>query len=92
MIIDREVAKAIRNATSSELTLIINLIKERQKSLEREKAVSFVIGEKVEFDAGRRGYIKGSIMKINSKTIQVKQTDGLGVTWKVSPTLLKKVA
>lgn len=92
MIIDREVAKAIRNASSSELTAIINLVKERQKALERKAAVAFAVNDKVRFDAGRRGLIEGVITKINIKTIQVKQTNGLAITWKVSPSLLKKVA
>lgn len=92
MIIDREVAKAIRNATSAELTLIVNLIKERQKSLQREAAVVFAVNDKVRFDAGRRGIIEGLITKINTKTIQVKQIDGFHTIWKVSPSLLKKVA
>lgn len=47
------------------------------------------IGDKVSFDAKTRGLKHGVLIKKNSKTYQVLVGS---VTWKVSPTLLKKVA
>jgi hypothetical protein len=90
--INRDLAKAIRTATSDELKTIIEIVRERQKSLQKEAARAFIIGDKVRFDAKTRGIIEGTITKVNLKTVKVKQTNGLGLTWSVSPSLLKKVA
>jgi len=82
----------IRNADRATLDAIIAEIKMRQRTIQQEIAVSYRIGDKVRFDANRRGMIEGLVTKVNQKTIKVKQTNGLGVTWSVSPSLLKKVA
>lgn len=47
------------------------------------------LGDQVMFDAKTRGIKRGVLIKKNSKTYQVLVGS---VTWKVSPTLLKKVA
>lgn len=52
--------------------------------------LEFKKGDKVKFNAKSRGLQTGVVTKINSKTIAVKADTG--VTWKVSPNLLQKVA
>ena len=47
------------------------------------------IGDEVQFDAKSRGVKRGILIKKNPKTFQVLVGS---VTWKVSPTLLKKAA
>lgn len=47
------------------------------------------IGDEVQFDAKSRGLKRGILIKKNPKTFQVLIGS---VTWKVSPTLLKKAA
>ena len=47
------------------------------------------IGDEVQFDAKSRGVKRGILIKKNPKTFQILVGS---VTWKVSPTLLKKVA
>jgi hypothetical protein len=47
------------------------------------------IGDEVQFDAKSRGLKRGILIKKNPKTFQVLVGS---VTWKVSPTLLKKAA
>lgn len=84
--------KTIRTADHETLNAIIAEIKARQRSMQQEIAVSFSVGEKVTFNAKRRGIVEGLITKINQKTVKVKQTNGLGTTWSVSPSLLKKVS
>jgi hypothetical protein len=82
---------AIRTADQETLSAIIKEIKARQRSMQQEIATSFTIGDKVTFDARRRGIVEGLITKVNQKTVKVKQTNGLQTTWSVSPSLLKKV-
>jgi hypothetical protein len=47
------------------------------------------IGDEVQFDAKSRGVKRGILIKKNPKTFQILVGS---VTWKVSPTLLKKAA
>ena len=91
MIIDRDVAKFIRNANRDEVNTIINLIKERQREIARQESRKFTVGDRVSFDAKTRGIITGEITKVNRKTVKVK-ADGVGFMWVVSPSLLKKVS
>jgi predicted DNA-binding ribbon-helix-helix protein len=81
--------KTIRNADDETLNAIIAEIKNRQRQMQQDIGSSFNVGDKVWFDANRRGRIEGMISKINQKTIVVKTPT---VTWKVTPSLLKKVA
>ena len=81
--------KTIRNADKNTLDAIIAEVKNRQREMQREIGNAFNVGDKVWFDANRRGRIEGMISKINQKTIVVKTPT---VTWKVTPSLLKKVA
>ena len=48
-----------------------------------------MVGDKVTFDAKTRGLQTGVLIKKNAKSFQVLVGN---VTWKVGPTLLKKVA
>ncbi len=84
--------KTIRTADQETLNTIIAEIKARQRSMQKEIATNFTIGDKVTFNAKRRGIVEGLITKVNQKTIKVKQTNGLHTTWSVSPSLLKKVS
>ncbi len=49
----------------------------------------FKIGDQVQFDAKTRGFQRGILIKKNAKTFQVLVGS---VKWKVSPSLLRKVA
>jgi len=74
--------RTINGATTSELH-------EFNKIIEQRLTVSFKIGNKVQFDAGYRGIIKGKITKINIKTVGILADSGM--RWKVHPTFLTKV-
>lgn len=63
------------------------LLLERQRALQTLNAMAFRVGQRVVFDARSRGIVFGVITKINAKSIKVKATSGM--TWKVSPSLLK---
>ena len=49
---------------------------------------SIHIGTKVKFDAGSRGWIVGTVQKINPKRTKVKTLNG-ALTWNVSHSLLE---
>lgn len=86
------VKTAIMSADRKELDMIIRMIKARQSMIALETANLLSVGDIVQFDAKTRGIIVGEILKINQKSVKVKQQGGLGTTWKVYPSLLKKVA
>lgn len=74
---------------SDDYNQIVAEVKAASRNMQRTIKQSFSIGDMVQF-AGKRGNVeRGEIIKINPKTIVVK-TDF--VTWKVSPSLLKKVS
>lgn len=60
-----------------------------QKRAQDATKIALKIGDQVQFDAKTRGVKTGILIKKNPKTFQVLVGS---VTWKVSPTLLKKVA
>ena len=72
----------IEGATTEEL-------REFSDILRKKLVISFCLGNRVQFDGGYRGIIKGEIVKINPKTIAVRADNG--IKWKVSPSLLTKI-
>jgi hypothetical protein len=66
-------------------------MKMRYAELQRRKAVSFGIGSRVEFTDKLGNNISGIVLKINSKTVMVK-ADKSGVSWRVTPSLLRAAA
>jgi hypothetical protein len=84
--------QAIRNIeTSAELDQLIEAFKLQRTYLARQTARSLMVGDTVTFDAKMRGQITGQVIKINTKTVQVRcnRTQGL---WKVTASALKQVA
>lgn len=74
--------KVINGATTAELH-------EFSKILEQRLTVSFRVGNKVQFDAGQRGIVKGKVTKINQKTVGILADNGM--KWKVHPSFLTKI-
>ena len=74
--------ETIKGATTAELH-------EFNRIIESKLQVSFKVGNRVSFDGGYRGIIKGKVTKVNQKTIGVLADNGM--RWKVSPTLLTKL-
>lgn len=88
--------------TTTEILVQINSLMEKlgaddlmtvaQSAQSKAKGKTWIelqIGDKVMFNAKTRGIKHGILIKKNSKTYQVLVGS---VTWKVTPTLLKKVA
>ena len=88
--LNQTILRTIANADNATLDAIIDQIKARRGQIQTQIGGSYPIGDTVKFDARSRGIITGTISKINQKTIVVKTT--MSGTWKVTPSLLKKVA
>uniref|UniRef100_A0A6M3JU68 KOW domain-containing protein n=1 Tax=viral metagenome TaxID=1070528 RepID=A0A6M3JU68_9ZZZZ len=77
-----EFLQVINGASTAELHEFSRILEQRLK-------VSFKVGNKVQFDAGSRGFIKGRISKVNQKTVSVLADNGM--KWKVHPSFLTKI-
>jgi hypothetical protein len=69
--------RRIQGAISSQLTHLSQQVKWR-----------FNVGDRVGFDARRRGYVTGKVTKIMRKNIKVLADSG--VVWTVGPNLLER--
>lgn len=67
---------------------LMMVAKSAQQRANNASKLALKVGDRVEFDAKSRGMQYGILIKKNPKTFQVLVGS---VTWKVSPTLLKKV-
>ena len=82
--------KILANIESSDdYNKVVNEIKVAGRNMQRSIKQAFSVGDMVQFSGKRGNTERGEIIKINPKTIVVK-TDF--ITWKVSPSLLKKVS
>lgn len=86
----QSVLNAIRDMNNDELNAVIAAVKLQRNWLARSTARSLTVGDRVRFDAGRRGFILGEVTKVNPKNILVKQ-DGGFTTWRVQASLLEKI-
>lgn len=80
---------AIRSMSMDELNQVIEAVKLQRNFLTRQKAVTFRVGDVVSF-AARGMQVLGTVTKVNTKTVQVKQNNAY-TTWKVHASLLKPV-
>ena len=88
IMLNKDVYDYIKNADNDILDVLSTQINRRRSVLQEEAIDNFVVGQDVEFTRKDGDTIRGSIQKINRKTILVK-TD-LNLLWKVSPSLLRK--
>ena len=82
---------AIRNMNNDEINQVVEAIKLQRTFNARTATRSLKVGDTVTFDARTRGVVTGTVIKINTKTVQVRcnRTQGL---WKVTASMLKQVA
>ena len=83
--------ESIYKMNNDELNQVIEAIKLKRTHLARQASRSLMVGDTVTFDAKMRGQITGQVVKINTKTVQVRcnRTQGL---WKVTASMLTQVA
>lgn len=82
----KEVIVAIYAMDKQELNQVIEAIKLQRNYLTRRNTVQIRVGDTVEFDAKTRGVIRGTVNKVNVKTVQVTAA---GVKWRVHSDLIK---
>jgi hypothetical protein len=82
-------ALIIQNLDKLSPTDLISVAKMAQQRAQAKAKSELLLGDQVQFDAKSRGVKTGTLIKKNTKTFQVLVGS---TTWKVSPTLLKKVA
>ena len=80
---------AIQKMDNDELNAVIRAIKDRRTYLTRQQAATLMVGDRVSF-AARGMQVLGTVTKINTKTVEVKQSNTATV-WKVHASLLKPV-
>jgi hypothetical protein len=85
----QNVITAIHNMNNDELNQVVEAIKLQRTFLARQKAVTFRVGDTVNF-AARGMQVVGTVTKVNTKTVAVKQNNAF-TTWRVHASLLKKV-
>ena len=86
MAMTSDVQNWVLAADDQDLEQLMRLIQLRRNSLSIKAGLAFKPGDKVWFDAKRRGIIYGTFIKLNQKNAKVKATNGM--TWTVSPSLL----
>lgn len=85
----QNVITAIHKMNTDELNQVIEAVKLQRNFLTRQKAVTFRVGDTVNF-AARGMQVVGVVTKVNTKTVAVKQNNAF-TTWRVHASLLKKV-
>ena len=73
----------------ADLNLVTDLHKQTSRFLAAREASKFTIGDTVRFTSTRGRLIEGIVEKVNRKTINISTST---VSWRVSPSLLTKVA
>ena len=70
--------------------IVAQMYKDAQRGMQKAVAQTFSVGDTVSFEA--KGRVREAIvLKVNRKTIKVKEKSTFGMLWSVSPSLLKKV-
>jgi len=81
-----QVHKLLMTLSREDLAIVSQSVYNRLQIMNQ---TAFKIGDKVTFDAKTRGIKEGVVIRKSKKTIQVLVGP---VTWKVSPSLIRKVA
>jgi len=78
----------IQRMDNDELNRVVAAVKSQRTYLARTATRKLMPGDIVGFDAKTRGYITGRVVKVNPKTVLVKDSNS-GIQWKVSAALLE---
>ena len=83
-------ANLMAKMEGNDFSTVASMFKQAQNNRQLVAANTFKVGDTVKFTA--KGRVREAVVtKVNRKTIAVKENQGLGFAWKVSPSLLKKV-
>ena len=78
----------IQRMDNEELNRVVAAVKAQRTHNARSVTRKLLVGDVVGFDAKTRGYITGRVLKVNPKTVLVKDSR-TGTQWKVAAALLE---
>lgn len=84
----------IEQMNEEQLTNIVYAIKDRRDYLNQKNLNGFRVGDKVKWSNGTgltKEYYDGEVIKINPKTVAVRETARAWSKWRISPNLLTKI-
>jgi hypothetical protein len=85
----QEAITSIYSMTTDELNQVVMAVKQRRQFLNVNSIRALRIGDTVSFD-NRHRVIVGTVQKVNTKNVLVKQ-DGTHTVWRVPANMLKPV-
>ena len=77
----------VHSMDSQQLDQLVDAIRLRRQWLSKQAIRKMVVGERVSFDSGNRGIIRGVITKTNRKTVGVRSD--CGTNWRVAASLIQ---
>lgn len=80
----------IASMNFDDIRKMYNLLSARTEMLQQQAKCKFDIGDYVKFNSKYGEQVRGTITKINQKTIKMKAESGM--VWTVSPSLLSRAA
>ena len=89
-----EMIKHIYKLNEEELTQLVYAIKDRRDILRYDDLKNFKVGDKVKWVHGRgtnKADYLGEVIKVNLKTIGVKEKGRPWSRWRISPSMLTKI-
>ena len=89
-----ELLKDVKEMDDDELTSLVQAISDRRDILRDGRLRDFKIGDIVSWKHGQgqnRENYEGQVIKINSKTIAVKEKGRSWSRWRISPSILTKI-
>lgn len=85
--------KDLQNMSRDDLVelnhMVVDIIKTMDSQKARGKVREFSMGDVVEFKTKKGAVVKGSVVNINRKTVDVREKPGK--VWRVTATLVSKV-
>lgn len=82
-----QIVSAIHSLSVDDLREVGEAVKLRREWLNRQRMRALVVGDRVRFDAGQRGIVRGVLTKINRKTVGVRADSG--VQWRVAVSFIE---
>ena len=80
----------IHQMDDADLVEVARAVKQRRRFLAGITARSLRVGDEVEFTGRKSGYVRGQVVKINHKTVDVR-AHGRAVQWRVPAEMLRAV-
>jgi hypothetical protein len=84
-----DIINSIDSMGEADLDEVSRAITHRRETLAARAAQAFKPGQKVEFSDKSGKLIRGTVDKVNKKSVSVKQDDNKFIVWRVGPSFLR---